>query len=806
MVRRKMKYIAFFILCLLSMGFAFGQTKVTVSGLVKTQGTDTPIEYASVILTRLPDSSFVQGTLTNSEGRFVLPNVPSGEYVLRFQGMAQATQFQPLSVGSLSEYLDIGTVEMTEKVIETEGVVIEGRTPENSVGLEKQSFNMDQNMSQGGGSLLQAMQNLPGVTIDQGGKVQVRGSDKVTVLIDGKQTALTGFGSQAGLDNIPASAVERIEIIHNPSAKYDANGMAGIINIIYKKSEQNGFNGKVGMIGGVGMLTEKRENLPNIRPQYGQTPKINPSLSFNYRRKGFNWFFQGDGLLQRTLNKNEYIDRVYTEDSIVHGQFLENRDQLIYTVKTGVDWNIDDRNALTVSGLFNREGHIDRGDLPYFNTDLSNRRRLWLYYESEINKSANAAANFTHKFKQPGHKFDLRYNYTWHQEDEWFYFDNIYANYSSADTVHLLYDENVMDLNFDYVKPLKYGRFEGGSKLRWRFIPSNITFIPGDSTILDLNADGHTNYNEVITALYGNYVYERTHFELEAGLRMEYVTVAYTIASPTSVYQSSGYNYIQPFPNTRVAWKFNSRNKISLSYNRRVDRPDEVDLRMFPKYDDPEVLKVGNPTLRPQLTNAFELAYKTTWTSGNFYAAAYHRESNNILTRVVTQSPNSILINAITQNAGKGRSTGIELFLSQNIGERFTFNFTVNGYYNVIDSFGGVNAYPVDVAYTMPRESNTSGNAKVNCIIHLPKKFDIQLTGLYLAPDIIPQGKIASRYAIDFGMKKGIQKGKGEIFLNGSDILNTMRINKTFYSTGFKLFSNDLYETQVFRLGYSYKF
>jgi outer membrane receptor protein involved in Fe transport len=785
---------------------ALGQTKVTVSGRVVSDEDKAPLEYISVILSRLPDSSFAGGTLTDADGRFVLANISRGEYVLRFQGMAQASRMQPLSVGSLSEFLDIGTVSLAAQAITTEAVVIEGRAPENSVGLEKQSFNLDQNMSQAGGSLLQAMQNLPGVTIDQGGKVQMRGSDRVTVLIDGKQTALTGFGNQAGLDNIPASAVERIEIIHNPSAKYDANGMAGIINIVYKKSAQTGWNGKVGLVGGVGSLVQKRDNLPTIRPQYGQTPKINPTLSFNYRSKRINWFFQGDALAQRTVNKNEYIDRTYADGTIIRGQFLENREQLMYTVKTGVDWTIDAHNALTVSGLFNREGHIDRGDLPYFNGDLSSRRRLWIYYESEINRSANAAANFTHSFKQPGHKLDLRFNYTWHQEDEWFYFGDYYPSYSSIDSVHLLYDEHVSDLNLDYVKPLKHGRFEGGTKLRWRYIPSMIAFLPGDSSILDLKADGNTSYNEWISALYGNYVYERTHFEMEAGLRMEYVTVAYKIDAPQSVYRNDGYNYIQPFPNTRWAWKFNDHHKIQLSYNRRVDRPDEADLRMFPKYDDPEVLKVGNPGLKPQLTNSFEIAYKTNWASGNFYASIYHRESNNILTRVLTQSPGSTLVNAVTQNAGKGRSTGLELYVSKNFGERITLNFTVNGYQNVIDAFAGITAYPVDVAYTSAREAIWSGNAKMNLLLHLPHKFDLQLTGIYLAPDIIPQGKIASRYAIDFGLKKGIQAGKGELFVNGSDLLNTMRIRKTFLSNGLTVLSNDLYETQVFRLGYAYKF
>ena len=162
-------------------------------------------------------------------------------------------------------------------------VVVKGKVDNINEKMDKKTFSVKDNVSQSGGSVLQAMQNLPGITVQEG-KVQLRGNDKVIVLIDGKQTALTGFGSQTGLDNIPASSIEKIEIINNPSSKYDANGNAGIINIVMKKNKQEGFNGKIGFTSGFGALWVKKENLPGIRPQYTFTPKLNPSLSINYRK------------------------------------------------------------------------------------------------------------------------------------------------------------------------------------------------------------------------------------------------------------------------------------------------------------------------------------------------------------------------------------------------------------------------------------------------------------------------------------------------------------------------------------------
>ena len=201
--------------------------------------------------------------------------------------------------------------------------------------MDKKVFSVADNITQSGGSVLQSMQNLPGVTLHDG-KVQLRGNDKVMVLIDGKQTALTGFGNQSGLDNIPASAIEKIEIINNPSAKYDANGNAGIINIIYKKNKQEGFNGKVGITSGYGALWERKENLPTIRPQYQVTPKINPSLSLNYRKNKINAFFQADYLYTETLNKNEFVTRTYDDGTIINQQTIRNRNTHFTTLKS---WN-----------------------------------------------------------------------------------------------------------------------------------------------------------------------------------------------------------------------------------------------------------------------------------------------------------------------------------------------------------------------------------------------------------------------------------------------------------------------------------
>jgi outer membrane receptor protein involved in Fe transport len=799
------KFFSLLILSLPLFVMAQRNPDIIISGMVQ-DAKKTPLPYANVVLKTKKDSRFVMGTVSNDEGRFTLANVKSGNYLVEISMIGFKSQQQKYTVGTLSQFLDLGIFELSVDATTLNEVTVNGAAPDGvSDKLDRKTFTLANNVAQSGGSILQAMQNLPGVTI-QDGKVQLRGNDKIAILIDGKQNAITGFGSQTGLDNIPASAIERIEIINNPSAKYDANGNAGIINIIYKKSRQEGLNGKVGLTTGLGALLVRKKNLPGIRPQYQATPKINPSLSLNYKKNKVNTFLQADWLYTQTLNRNDFAQRIYDDGTVINQQVKRNRTTTFSTVKTGVDWKPNDNNSFTVSAYLNREKILDKGDIPYFNKDLTVRSRLWQFLEDEVKYTATAAVLYQHKFKQPGHLLNASFNYTFHREDEKYFFTNIMPTFRGEDAFKLLSDEHVADINMDYIKPLKHGRLEGGFKFRRRTIPTNMQFFPGLNSPLDVSAGGWADYKETIPAIYGNYVFESNVFELEAGLRFEYVNVNYDVNPNHNTYKSDGYDYTRPFPNLRLGYKLDRKNKVSLFYNERVDRPNEVDIRIFPKYDEPEIIKVGNPTLRPQFTKNVELGHKLTWGKGSLYSAIYHKMINATISRIATIVPGSTLIYNIFQNAGKSRQSGTEVSFQQQLAPWFSFNTSLALYGNTIDAFMIENKYPVPTVYSMPKESLTSWNTKFNGMFKLPKSTELQFSAVYLAPDIIPQGKIGSRFSVDLGTKKQIQKGKGELFLNGTDLFNTLRPKREISGNGFKLISTDYFETQVFRLGYSYKF
>jgi hypothetical protein len=420
------------------------ENAVTISGIIKDQTTATVLPYVNVIIVNSETNDFVAGTVTSENGNFEISSIKPGNYTLEVSYIGYKNRQEPLFVGSLSKFLKIPIIELQEEFTTLNEVVITAKKEEVSNKMDKKTYSVADNVSQVGGSVLQSMQNLPGVTV-QDNKIQLRGNDKVTVLIDGKQTALTGFGNQSGLDNIPASAIERIEIINNPSSKYDANGNAGIINIIMKKNKKEGFNGKFGLTSGFGALWIRKENLPTIRPQYSVTPKLNPSLTLNYRKKKVNVFFQADNLYTETLNKNEFVQRRYDDGNVINQQLKRNRDTNFFTAKTGIDWYQNDNTTFSFSTLFSSEKIIDRGDQPFFNADYSQRLRLWQFLEDELKTTAMVTATYQHKFKDAGHLLNAGVNYTFHREDEKYFYDNFLPNSTGTDSFKLLSDEQVFD-------------------------------------------------------------------------------------------------------------------------------------------------------------------------------------------------------------------------------------------------------------------------------------------------------------------------------------------------------------------------
>ncbi|MCK7591345.1 TonB-dependent receptor [Subsaxibacter sp. CAU 1640] len=798
------------ILLLLTSILVNAQETITITGQIIDQETQEAIPFVSVSVNDEATNAIVTGTISDDNGRFEIKDLKTGKYIVNITYLGYETVQRKIASGGLNPIFDLGKIELKPSAAALDEVTIEAKRATVNSALDKKSFSLADNVAQSGGSVVDAMKTMPGVAFDQEGKVVLRGSDKVVVLIDGKQSSLTGFGNQKGLSNIPASNIERIEIINNPSAKYDANGFAGIVNIVYKKEKQTGLNGDVGLSFGLGALSKRKEDTPTDYGSFSVNPKLIPSLNLNYRTDNLNYFLQSEFIIQEALPNNEFTTRNYDDGRNIISQVPENRRQFRSIITGGVDWELSDNDAITLSGMFDREKHIDTSQVAFINLDNNVRNRLYTWKEEEITSFINVAANYKHSFPQAGHSLSANVQYTRGLEDESYFLNDSSAVRIGRDMTNIRAIEHTTSLSTDYARALSSGKIEAGAKVRFRNLPVDYTINRGNESIIYPNLGDFSTWKENLYAFYGNYLLEKERFDVEAGLRAEQTDVSYVLDPQNAYYPSNDkYDYFELFPSVRFSYKLNDKNKLSVFYNRRIDRPGEPELRIFPKYDDPELLKVGNPYLRPQTTNSFELAHRYNWSSGSLFSAVYHREINDAYLRIFSvdnSNPQYDIVNRIYSNVDSSTNSGIEILFSQDISSFWKLTASANLYINHIDAYQGTLLFPTERTFNIETSNDEAGDFKISNSFNLPKELELQLTGLWYSPRNIPQGEELARSSIDLGLKKSIWDKKGEITLSASDLFNNFGLRQRIKGEGFTALYENYYETQIIRLGMKYKF
>lgn len=804
------KRTLFLFLYLLMAIVATAQQTITITGQVIEQSTQQALPFVTVAVNDATTLKTITGTITDDTGFFTIAELPTGNYQVEISFIGFQTYSKQITAGGLNPIFDLGKIQLAESAESLQEVTITAERATVASALDKKTFSMDDNVAQSGGSVLDAMKTMPGVAFDQEGKVVLRGSDKVVVLIDGKQSSLTGFGNQKGLSNIPAANIERIEIINNPSAKYDANGFAGIVNIIYKKEKQTGLNGDVGLSFGLGALSKRREDTPTDLGSYSVNPKLIPSLNLNYRTEKFNYFLLTEFIAQEALPNNEFTTRFYDDGRNIISQVPENRRQFRSIITAGVDYEMSDKDNITFSGMFDREKHIDTSQVAFINLDNNARNRLYTWKEEEVTSFINVAAAYKHAFAKAGHSLSANAQYTRGLEDESYFLNDSSAVRVGRDMTNIRAIEHTTSIATDYARALSNGRIELGAKARFRRLPVEYTIMRGNESIIYPNLGDFSKWSENLFALYGNYLLEQERYDLEAGLRAEQTDVSYKL-DPENIYYDTNdnYDYFELFPSLRFTYKLNDRNKISVFYNRRVDRPGEPELRVFPKYDDPELLKVGNPYLRPQFTNSFEVAHRYSWSTGSLFSAVYHREIDGAYQRIFSiddSNPDYDIINRIYQNTGHSTNTGFEILFSQDIADYWKLTSSINLYRNKIDAFQGTLLFPFERQFSINNTTDEAGDFKITNTFTLPWELEAQITGLWYSDRNIPQGNELSRSSTDVGFKKSIWDKKGEITLSATDLFNRFGLRQEIKGQDFTALYENYYETQIVRLGFNYKF
>ena len=789
-------------------GKLLGQDGATLSGRALDDADGVPVGLASVVVASAESGDTLSGAFADESGRFLIRGLSAGRYTIHVSFPGFLPTQTGLLVSELNPSYDLGDLRLVRLMALDELTVTAEAI--RTAAEDSRVFRLDEGATQSTGSLLDAMRSLPGVTVDQDGRVLLRGSDRVAILIDGRQSSLTGFGNQRGLDNVAAANVEAIEIINNPSASFDAAGMAGIINIIYRQERQLGFSADASLSVGVGQLTKQRPDLPTELGSFSQNQKFISGLSMNFNTESVRTFVQGDLLLQDDLPNNEFTTRFYDDGRVIDSQVPENREQKHYTIRVGSDFLFDASNTLTVSGIYDLENHIDRAEVPFILASTGERERFWFWTEDETTGFANVTADFEHRFATPGHELAVNLQYTRGWEDEAYFLNEVSEVRVGTDMTHLEAIENTLPLSIDFTRPLPSGRLELGTRLQRRWLPITYTVERGVQSVIYDGLGDFSDWEEDIVALYGNLVRVKDAYTLEAGLRIEQTGVSYTIPEENIYYEGSdAYDYFELFPNVKLTYTLVGSVGLVAAYNRRIDRPGEPELRIFPKYDDPELLKVGNPFLQPQLTNVFELGVTSSWGGGSLTTTGYLRDISDAFQRILAiddSNPSYDIVNRIYQNVGNATQLGVEVVVEQQIVPSWRVLGGVNWFTHDIEALETVLLFPTERPYFLAGSKDDTWDLTVTNRFLLPLDGELQLGYVYYARRNVPQGWERARSSLDLAASLPLRDGRTELLFTFTHMFNDFAIKREIDGDGFTALYENYLESQVATVGVRVRF
>jgi hypothetical protein len=443
--------------------------------------------------------------------------------------------------------------------------------------------------------------------------------------------------------------------------------------------------------------------------------------------------------------------------------------------------------------------------VPFILESTGQRERYWFWTEEEETGFANATLNWEHAFATPGHELDVNVQYTRGWENEAYFLNEESPVRVGTDMTHLKAEENTLPLSIDYTRPLASGRLEVGGKLQTRWLPIGYTVDRGTQSVIYDGLGDASDWEEDLFAGYVNFVWARPSYTLEAGLRAEQTNVSYTIPDENIYYPSGdAYDYFELFPNVRATYALGGGFRVVGAYNRRIDRPGEPELRIFPKYDDPELLKVGNPYLRPQLTNVYEVGLSRSWVSGSARTSGYRRDISDAFQRVLAiddSNPNYDIVNRIYQNVGHSTQTGVELLLEQEVVPAWQVSGSINWLTIDIDALQTTLLFPTERPFSLAASNDRTWDFTVNNQVRLPADIDARVGYIYYAARDVPQGTQRARSSLDLAATWPFMDERAELVFTFTDILNNFAVRTDVQGEGFTALYENYLETQVATVG-----
>lgn len=759
----------------------------SISGKV-VDAENNPLEYTTVSLHNKADSSLVTGNISDASGNFTIEATP-GEYWVEVQFISYQTKKIPnITVSRANPHVNVGAIELIDDSQTLSEVVVAGEKQQMELSLDKRVFNVAGDLTNRGRNASEILDNVPSVAVDVEGNVSLRGSSNVRILVDGKPSGLVGLSSPDALRMLQGDLIERIEVITNPSARYEAEGMAGIINIILKKEKRNGINGSV--TANVG-----------IPSNYGA------SLNLNVRRQWLNLFTSYGINYRESPGGGETSQIFYNPEGTTFTDFIEDRVRsgLSHNFRIGSDFYLSETSTLTASMLYRTSDQENDTEINYtdrfsFAPD-SIVRSLRVDNELEDESNLEYELNYNKTFKNEDQKFTAAFQYRDGGETERSVITESYRNQSSENLKDpadqkVLNEENSKSIlvQADYVHPFaKEGKFEVGYRSSFRFIETNykVDSLIGNNEWVNISDFTNTfNYDETIHAAYGIFGNKVNRISYQIGLRAELTQVSTELVVTD---EKTDKEYFSLFPSAHFTYEFGNENSFQASYSRRLNRPNFWNLNPFNSFSNNRSIRTGNPDLDPDFTNSYEVGYLKNWPKASIYSGVYYRKTTDVIQWLSRAQGDTTYTRP--ENFGTADAYGVEANYSQDLASWWKLNVNANFY----------RAITVGTAFGEDLESDTyTASGRLNSRITLWNAVQFQQNLNYRAPEETPQGRRKAFYTVDLALSKDIFQGKGSLTLSVSDLLNSRKWrNETF---GQNFYSDSEFQWRARQVTFSFSY
>lgn len=739
-----------------------------VVGKVIDSNNKEPMEFVNVTIRKVgSEKALPLGVVTNVKGDFKLTDIPRGKYIVKLSYVGYVSALKNVTVAEGDATLSAVALVEDGKVLDEVQVV--GMKSQMRFDLDKKVFNVDQNIAAAGASASEILETIPSVEVDNEGEVSLRGNSSVTVWINGKPSGLSSDNRAQILEQLPAESIEKIEIITNPSARFNPEGTAGIINIVLKQNRAGGYYGSA---------------------QVGGNTNGGANVSGNINYNNMRWdTYASIGYRHRSRETNNDSYRVYNDDTFLNSAKRGNRKNDMLFVRAGATYYITkvDQIYLNGFGMFGKgktESKInyESNAVNEFLTSLNDN------YTDTKNKGGNVELGYQHKFGE-SHTLDasIAFN-TWIMPQDAMY--RTVSDYpESVHTESLQRQESQVDASnwefqLDYVNQFtKQFKIEAGYKGSLGSDNSPIsTYMGANDATLEIVPELYNRflYDKNIQALYASFGGRINKFNFQAGLRGEYwhvETKSLGYRQSEKDVEAYSTNKFALFPSAFLSYSLPQDNELQLNYTRRLQRPWGRQLNPFVNISDPTNLSYGNPYLDPQYSHSMELNYIKTWDQHMLSLSGYYKNTDNVIQRI--SFINDGVMNTTYDNMAKSTSAGTELVLKDKFFKILELTTTVNLFYYSIDGF---TYYPKDITTPVigKAQDNFSWNIRAMASVQLPWGINLQVNGGYSAKQIFAQGYRDPQYRLDAGVKKSFKHWI--VSVNVRDILNSR--NWHSYTTG----------------------